>query len=189
MHFEINKVGWFPTDVFYLKIDEKFCNKIEEKVLLDKQNWSKGLENVNALTSGWDGLEKYSELQEISNFICQNILIKIGESQNWKYNNWSIREAWINFYKKEDFAEIHTHGSADFCGVLIILPGNGNLKFSRTEAVEQKTKKFMNIYDEKINEEKGTLILFPSYLYHQVENCAGDRISIAMNFINNELSI
>ncbi len=52
MHFEINKVGWFPTDVFYLKIDEKFCNKIEEKVLLDKQNWSKGLENVNALTSG-----------------------------------------------------------------------------------------------------------------------------------------
>lgn len=186
MRFEINKASWFPTDIFYTKIDESFCNKIEEKVLLDKEKWNENLENVHALTTGFNGLDQYTELHELSNFICNKVLNEIGKTQDWKFNNWSIREAWINFYRKGDFTKIHTHGSADFCGILIVCPGKGNLKFSSTEAIEQKTKKFMKIYDEKINEEKGTLILFPSHLYHGVENCEKNRITIAMNFKNNE---
>ena len=38
--------------------------------------------------------------------------------------------------------------------------------------------------DEKINERKGTLILFPAYLYHEVMDCDEERITVAFNFIN-----
>ena len=63
-------------------------------------------------------------------------------------------------------------------------PDNGNLIFSRTELIESKTKPFENIKDEQINEIKGRLILFPSYLYHKVTDCENDRISVAFNFSN-----
>ena len=79
---------------------------------------------------------------------------------------------------------MHHHGFADFCGVLIVSPGDGNLIFSKTELIESKTKPFENIKDEQINEVKGRLILFPAYLYHTVTDCKKDRITIALNFSN-----
>lgn len=184
MKFEIQTVSWFPTNVFFTKIDKSFCDALKQKVLIDKDTWKKKLNNVNALTTGWNGLEKYEELKELCNFICETILPKIGQSQEWKYNDWEAREAWINFYQKEDFAKTHCHGFSDFCGVLIVDPGEGNLFFSKTEFIQSKTRPYENIKDEKINEEKGTLILFPPYLYHTVKNCENDRITVAMNFTN-----
>lgn len=184
MDFEINKADWFPTTVFYSKIDEEFCDKLSQKVFSDKDKWKKGLKNVQALTTGWDGLSKYEELRDLSNFICKSILPKIGESQKWKYNDWETREAWINFYQKGDSANNHNHGFSDFCGVLILSPGNGNLIFSKTEFTEGKTRPFESIENQKINETKGTLILFPGYLYHSVSTCENERISVAFNFTN-----
>jgi hypothetical protein len=184
MNLEIDKVSWFPTNVFHCKLDDEICDRLSEKVFHDKDKWTKGLRNVQALTTGWDGLSKYEELKVISNFICKSILPKIGESQKWKFNQWQTREAWINFYQKGDSANIHNHGFSDFCGVLILTPGKGNLVFLKTEFIEGKTRSFENIENQKINESKGTLILFPGYLYHSVSSCENERISVAFNFEN-----
>tara|TARA_R100000426_G_scaffold86125_1_gene66974 strand:- start:88 stop:663 length:576 start_codon:yes stop_codon:yes gene_type:complete len=184
MKIEIKPESWFPSMIFHCKINTKFCDDLEEKVLVDKDNWTRQLKNVNALTTGWDGLKQYQELRDLCKFICESILPKIGESQTWKYNNWNTKEAWINFYQKGDSAKMHHHGFADFCGVLIVSPGDGNLIFSKTELIESKTKPFENIKDEQINEVKGRLILFPAYLYHTVTDCKKDRITIALNFSN-----
>ena len=184
MKIEIKPESWFPSVIFHCESDTKFCDELEKKVLIDKDKWKRELLNVHALTTGWSGLKQYPELQDLSKFICENVLPKIGETQRWKYNNWNTNEAWINFYQKGDSAKMHTHGFADFCGILIISPGNGNLIFSKTEVVENKTKPFEDIRDEKINEIKGRLILFPPYMYHTVTNCENDRISVAFNFSN-----
>ena len=184
MKLEIHPVSWFPTNVFHTKIDDSFCDNLKEKVIKDKDSWKKSLKNVYALTSGWDGLTQYQELRDLSEFICKDVLPKIGESQNWKYNNWLTKEAWINFYRKGDSARRHFHGFSSFCGILIVSPGKGNLIFSKTELVDGKTKPFETVLDEKINETKGTLILFPAYLYHEVMDCDEERITVAFNFIN-----
>lgn len=185
MKIQINP--WFATPVFNTQISDDFCNNLIQKVSKDKDTWKKGLENVNALTCGWDGLQKYEELKIISSLVTQYILPQIGKVQKWKYNNWSCIEAWINFYQKGDSAELHFHKFSDYCAVLILKPGNGNLVFVPSDSVENKYRNFYNVENQKINEKKGTLILFPDYIYHKVTDCENERISVAFNFRNNSI--
>lgn len=183
MNYHIQPVNWFPINVFHTQIDEQLCDKLIEKVMIDKDTWVKGLKNVHAKTTGWNCLGKYKEVDEINLLITQTLLPKIGESQNWKYNNWKPLEAWINFYEKGDFTKIHRH-FADYCGVLILKPGEGNLLFHDHRHLSGLSREYENVTDEKIKEKKGALILFPHDLYHSVSKCQADRISIAFNFTN-----
>ena len=184
MNYNIHPVNWFPLTVFHTQIEDHLCDKLTEKVMVDKDTWKKGLNNVHAKTTGWNCLGRYKDLDEINFLITQTLLPKIGESQNWKYNNWFTRDAWINFYEKGDFTQLHHHFFSDFCGVLIIKPGEGNLLFHDFRNIQGLCKDFEQLRDEKINEKKGTLILFPAYLYHSVTECKSDRISVAFNFEN-----
>jgi len=177
---QISEVNWFPTTVYHMNIDDAFCDKIENKVLNDK---GKHYEN-NEDFSKWLSETQYEEIKELSTHICSQILPEIGQRQNWKYNNWEVRESWLNYYEKNDWGSMHRHMDADYASVLIIKPGEGNLIFSRSELVEGKTKEYESIHDEKINDIKGTLILFPPYLYHCVTKCNKERMTWAFNFIN-----
>jgi hypothetical protein len=181
----IQKTEWFPTEVFSTKIDESVCNRILTDIDKDKDHWDKGLKFIEAKTTGWNGLKEYKVIQELSNYITDSILPKIGEACKWKYNNWTTYEAWINFYEKKDSGKIHCHGIADYSAVLIVQPGDGNLTLSRTGDMLKLRKRFELNIEQKINEEKGTLILFPSWLYHFVEKCEKERVTVAFNFINN----
>ena len=187
MNFNIAINSLFPTKVYSVKIQEDFCDSLVAKVINDKENWSKGLLNVNALTCGWDGLEKYEELRHISDFISKSILPEIGKIEKWTYNNWHTHEAWINLYQKGDSAKVHNHKYMSYCGVLILKPGNGNLIFSSQETIEHKLRPFMPEMNGQINESKGTLILFPDYMYHSVSDCENERISVAFNFMNKSI--
>jgi hypothetical protein len=184
MNYNIHPVNWFPVTVFHTQIDDDLCDRLIEKVMVDKQTWEKGLKNVQAKTTGWNCLGKYEEVDKISELISQTLLPKIGESLSWKYNNWITRQAWINFYEKGDFTRTHAHFFSDFCAVLIIKPGEGNLLFHDFRGIQSAFRDFEQIKDEKINEKKGTLIIFPAYLYHSVTKCKADRISVAFNFSN-----
>ena len=42
----------------------------------------------------------------------------------------------------------------------------------------------LDAMSQRLNEKRGTLILFPSYLYHSVTECKTERISVAFNFFN-----
>jgi len=185
MNYNIHPVDWFPVTVFHTQIDDELCDKLIEKVMVDKDTWTKGLKNVHAKTTGWNCMGKYKEIDEIISLIIQTILPTIGKSQNWKHNNWKAKDAWINFYEQEDFTRLHNHFYSDFSGVLILKPGEGNLLFHNNRYVQGMSRNFEKITDEKINEKKGTLILFPSDLYHSVTECKTNRISAAFNF-NNE---
>jgi len=92
--------------------------------------------------------------------------------------------AWINLYEKGDFTKLHNHAFVDFSAVLILKPGEDSLLFHDNRNVQRFLKGFESYADQKINEKKGTLILFPSHLYHSVSECKIERISIAFNFRN-----
>tara|TARA_R100001129_G_scaffold186486_1_gene178418 strand:- start:92 stop:679 length:588 start_codon:yes stop_codon:yes gene_type:complete len=179
----------FSTSIYTCKVDDNFCDALSQKVISDKDSWQKGLKNVDALSSGWDGLDKYEELKNISNWISQSILPQIGQAQNWKYNNWWCKSAWINFYEKGDTAKLHNHKFMDYCGILILKPGNGNLVFVSSDVVMDNVRPFQTIENQKVNEKKGTLILFPDHMFHQVIDCENQRISVAFNFVNDVHSV
>ena len=183
MNLKINKVSFFPVNVFECTIDESYCDSVIELVEKEKLSWGKDLKNVKALTTGWNGL-RYSILQDIGNFACSSILPAIGNSQQWQYNNWYTKEAWINFYQKKDYATPHCHYYADFCAVLIVREGQGNLNFCNIIDGFQIKKPFELETHEKIIEKKGSFIFFPSWLYHYVSEVEKDRITVAFNFAN-----
>jgi len=184
MNYNIHPVNLFPATVFHTQIDEQLCDKLIEKVMIDKDTWVKGLKNVHAKTTGWDCLDKYEEVYEINLLMNKTLLPKIAENQNWKYNNWKTVHAWINFYEKGDFTRLHNHTGSDFCAILILKPGEGNLAFHNHRNILGLSRSFEQLTDEKINEKKGTLIFFSPDLFHSVSDCQSDRISVAFNFSN-----
>lgn len=183
MNLSIIKEDWFPTSVFHTNLDKEITNNIKSLVEKEKQNWKSDLENVKALTSGFDGL-RYPIIQEVANFCCNKILPSISQQVNWNSNNWSCVEGWINVYKKGDYTKPHVHSLRDYCAVLIVEPGDGNLKFHDPKSVHTLFRFFENNFDRTINEEEGTLIFFPSWLYHSVSECKKERITLAFNFKN-----
>lgn len=181
---KILKTSWFPINIYHTEIELDFCNTLLQKIEEDKIKWKKGLKHVYALTSGFNGLHQYRELVDLGNVICSSILPIIAQEENFKWNNWKCEEAWVNFYQKDDHADLHDHRQVDYCAVLILEEGNGNLIFSSKDFVERNLKSFETPEDQRINEKKGTLICFPSRLYHSVSKCEKERVTVAFNFTN-----
>jgi len=183
MNLTVEKENWFPTTIFHTKIGKDIVLQIKDIVEKEKEFWKDGLKNVKAKTSGFDGL-RYPIVQEIGDFCCASILPKISKEVNWKSNNWHCEEGWINYYQKGDYTRPHVHNRRDYCAVLIVEPGEGNLKFHDPKSIHTVLKFFENNFDRTINEEEGTLIFFPSWLYHSVSECKKERITLAFNFLN-----
>lgn len=181
---KITKTSWFPTNVYHTEIEEEFCDILLQKIENDKVNWKKDLKYVHALTSGFNGLLQYQELKDFSKAICDSILPVIAQEEKFKWNNWKCIEAWVNFYQKEDHTGVHNHKEVDYCAILILKAGNGNLFFSDKDFIERNLKSFQTPEDQRINEKKGTLICFPSSVYHGVSKCENERVTVAFNFSN-----
>lgn len=186
MNLNINKESWFSNEVYTSIIDEKICDEIVQLVNKEKEKWSEGLENVKALTSGWNG-KRYERVNEIANFASNQILPTIGQSCGWKYNNWWCQEAWINAYSEGQDALPHCHSHVDYNAILIVKPVQDSLFFVNPLKMEGWTKPFMPDHEQKINEVTGLFVFFPSHLYHYVKKCPKDRISVAFNFINSAI--
>jgi len=85
--------------------------------------------------------------------------------------NFIIKEVWGNIFKKNDYAEAHTHEDSAFCGILYCTDGPG-------------PGTYFNQYDLNIKEKKGRFVLFHPKLYHEVKPYiqGEERITIAWNF-------
>jgi hypothetical protein len=176
----IQKTTWFPTEVYSCVIDKSICDEIKKIVEIEKNNWKKGLLNVKAKTSGWNGL-RYPVVKSISDLACSSILPSIFKKEKWK-----CREAWINFYQKGDSTDIHNHYNSDYCAILLVQSDSNKLIFKNIHNMLSLPKEFEAGKDERINEQDGLFIFFPSWVYHQVEECIGERITVAFNFYNED---
>ena len=71
--------------------------------------------------------------------------------------------------------------------ILITKTNEESLKFYSPNYIHNYKKPFEQINSiEKIKEKKGLFIFFPSCLFHSVDVCKDDRISVAFNFLNQE---
>ena len=111
-----------------------------------------------------------------------------------------ITQSWLNVTKLNEHHEIHNHPNSIISGVYyftdnskIIFNSPFTASGSRTISIESEINNSWNFanYNECIQTwEKGTLILFPSYLTHRVpKNTSFDvRVSISFNvFVRGEL--
>jgi hypothetical protein len=186
MNLELNKTSWFSTDIFSTVLEKAYCDEINSIVEKEQDQWKKGLANIKAKTSDWNGL-RYPIVKEVADFACNKLLPTIGETKKWKHNNWETKEAWINFYQKGDVANLHNHFFAHYCGIFITKTNASTLRFVTPLALHGYYKKFeTEKYAELITEKEGLFILFPSYLLHEVYECQSNRISVAFNFENND---
>lgn len=137
--------------------------------------------------------EEYNELSQLFDLIeveCQNIL------QN---NNIFLSNAWINVNKSFDYNRMHCHPASILSGSIYIdipkdsdggefvfhrsrdfLDYNSNIFYANLDKVYSSVNK-------KIEPKIGDMIIFPSYLMHEVlpHSSDSDRISIAFNTTSN----
>jgi len=173
-----------PSFIFTCKLDEERCDAINELVEKEHSSWAKGLNNISAKTTGWNGI-RYPILEDLAVFTQQKILPHVGQKLHWDYyNRFTCREVWINYYQAGDDGTPHNHIYTDISVVLITKPGDGNLIFNSLQDIYSLARPFEKKRDFVVNDIKGQLIIFPGWLYHSVAKCVNERITVAMNFTN-----
>jgi len=149
-------------------IPEKDCDIIEEFIHLEKDNWQKDLNNVKALTSGFN--PDYGFIHDTGRFICKDILPKITNHMKWKKSCW-----WVNFYKKGNYTDYHIHLPEEMSCIIIVKETKNDCLY-----FYQNQESFL------IKEQRGLGLLFPSSVPHSVSKVDSDRITIAIDFVKNQ---
>ena len=145
------------------KIDLKLNDQIKNFVLKEKNKWKKDLNNVKALTSGFD--PNYPFFDDLYDFSF-NYLKKHFTNKFKKYR-W-----WVNYYSESDFTNPHKHLPSAISCILIVKSSPQNpLFFLENEKI--------HFVDEK----DGMIMYFHSDLAHGVNKCTEERITCALDFV------
>lgn len=183
----------FPTPILKFKLDRNFTE--EENIYFEK------IKNItyknfgNSYSSNSFILDE-PELSSIKQF-CQNCInVYFEKIYNPQYNiSPYITQSWINWTYKNEYHHTHNHPNSFISGVFYIKADKkrDSITFSKPEY------KQIDIFPIKLNDyntyevdfvvESYELLLFPSSLYHRVNNVSeGERISLAFNsFVKGEL--
>ncbi|WGR93901.1 2OG-Fe(II) oxygenase family protein [Bradyrhizobium sp. ISRA443] len=127
-------------------------------------------------------------------------LIDFGELLFGERLAWSVKEMWTNMLETGGNQTLHSHANSFISGILYLTPSHpasntvfvrppGGFEFSFRHHTRSATIGPYNAGKYKLPEiEPGDLVLFPSYLYHEVPTNQGEqRMTIAFNAIPNQL--
>jgi uncharacterized protein (TIGR02466 family) len=114
--------------------------------------------------------------------------------------NWTVKEMWTNLLEPGGSQTMHSHANSFISGVFYLTPSHpgsrtvfvrppGGFEFSFRHHTRQAAMGPFNAGKYMLPAaEPGDLVLFPSYLYHEVPKNQGDqRITIAFNAIPDRL--
>ena len=179
----------FATPIYLSNTERDFS--IEE---LECVNYHKKQFNINIgknKTSKNNFILKQNEMK----FLHKDLMIKVNdyfksvEDSNDEVELY-ITQSWLNYNKSNTYHHEHWHTNSYISGVLYI-KANENLDFirflnPRYSFFEFSNKNNFNVFNSGICDfpvKSGSIILFPSYLRHSVENNSSDyeRISLAFN--------
>lgn len=181
---------WFANIVWQTQI-----NDIDNSILLSK---AKELElytsSVN-LTNQGGGYQSKSlgtdvlEVKEMVTVLDQIIAKCCDSVQLPKLNFYNM---WFNINKKGSFNTLHNHQGSILSGVYYVdVPdaGMGNIEFLRDDDYQYympQLKKYNQFTSQKASytPKTGMLLIFPSWLKHQVlpNNSDKERVSISFNY-------
>jgi len=186
--------GLFPTPVLSTKINRDFTKKEIDFVLKQKNN---SIKNVGNFISKDEFILKNKQLKNIRKFLenqCKFYLNNVlGISDKIELY---ITLSWLNFTDGKQFHHMHQHTNSLISGVLYLKADKEN----DTITFAKKQYREITIPTEKFNTwnsgswwlpiETGQLLMFPSFLLHEVQTKKDNnlRISLAFNtFISGTL--
>jgi uncharacterized protein (TIGR02466 family) len=179
---EINEV--FPTPIFETYIQEDFSDLADYWIRQSKLQ--KGEEKSNY--GGWQSPDVLNHPE------MKNLLEEINTSCEGLFKSFlkditlHIADLWVNINKSGDYNKRHIHSYSVLSGVLFLKTPEGcsDLLFERDDSsihyMAGRTCNFMWGH-ARVKAEKNKIVLFPSWMPHEVEASKfdGERISIAFN--------
>lgn len=187
MHIE----NYFPVAVVHHTVDDELSNKVESVMIPEIDKLSRN----DANTLHTDFFENKIPVHELLPKLIDEWIYAVNEYQS--LTSFSIDqnqplEYWTQDYKEGDVHTAHNHGINGISGIYWVRANNaaGNLRIHTPNPLSG----YVKIDDEKnpytatyvdIKPEKGKMIVFPSYLKHEVlkSNANAIRTTIAFNLL------
>ena len=187
-------INLFPSSVHLIDIENYDVVKDESLSFIykEKENNSSSIFNTNV--GGWQSDSYYHQWDNIIKKIVDKGVSKHSEFY-LDYKKLEYSALWFNINKKGNYNYSHQHPRCDLSGVLWIKtpPNCGITAFeslhsyiadNHLESLNEEYKYDTKNYSEyNFNPMEGRMIIFPSYLRHQVEPNESDdeRISVSFN--------
>ena len=172
----------FPTIIneFEFDMDKQECD-----LVIDELNDMEKFQEDNLIVQTTDDLSKH--IPKFTKSIYK-ITEKICEKYEYLYDRLEFTGMWANKLKAGDIHPPHTHSNNIFSGVYY-LEGGSQIQFfdPRPQAsVLHPNLKYTNFDNSGMigfDAEKGTGLIFPSWLQHWVTKTNKTRISISWNIL------
>lgn len=172
----------FPTIINLFEFD---MDKQEYDLVIDELNDMEKYKENSFITQTTDDLSKHipkftKEIYELTKKVC--------EQYSYQYDKLECTGMWANKLKAGDIHPPHTHSNNLLSGVYY-LQGGSQIHFfdPRPQAwvLQPNTteQNFNNTGMVGFNAEKGTGLIFPSWLQHWVTKTDKTRISISWNIL------
>ena len=179
----------FPTPIYVGKRDSNLIDKEAEEI---KEIFKEGV-HKNISNSTTDNSYIFNErLKELKQFCEQQLKIYVKEIINPKEElDLYITQSWLNITKPGEYHHEHSHSNSIISGVFYIHTEEGDcITFGDPNFKIKEVVKFnveFNTWNAaycSVPSYKNELLLFPSWLDHQVHpniNATTNRISISFN--------
>ena len=195
MSVKYSYINLFPSPIHILDVDgfDEFKDDLIDKIYELKEEDPKGMSISNR--NGWQS--KGFDVSDEGGIIHSSILQGLRSFPVVKNTTTMVASAWININSPGAYNVKHSHPESQLSGVMWIKsPKDGGvIEFENPNSHEAFTE--MNAYTEEFKEKnfvypvywftptEGRIVVFPSYLQHEVrENKSNeDRISISFNLI------
>lgn len=183
----------FPTPILFHQVDSKLSDYVENLVVSRLNN----LEKIDNLKTDFFKKNKTVKIEEISELFEEILKCKKIFEQNTNFGESSLHEFWVQDYSYNQTHNTHNHGRNQLSVVYWVRANQEAGNFVLFDPKPQQSifnnnvvnhSKYTELY-HTISPIKGGMIIFPSYINHQVKpggpNCI--RTTIAFNFYPHSL--
>jgi uncharacterized protein (TIGR02466 family) len=179
--------GIFPDPIYlssinraFYKPEINFTNKCKNNLYKNEGNYTSKVTyilNNAAYKKLKKDIEKHINIY-VEKIICPQNNIKVY-----------ITQSWLNYTKEKEYHHTHVHPNSFISGVLYFdadinldsIQFHKSQKYSMIKPVVKEFN-FFNSDSWKFNVESGDIIMFPSYMTHNVDNKKGNNIRTSLAF-------
>ena len=182
--------GVFPCPVYIVKRDSNLSSKEEIEI---GEIVKEGMYRNSGNSTSNNAYIFYGKLGKIKQFCEQQIKIYVNETINPKEElDFYITQSWLNITKPGEYHHEHSHANSIISGVFYISTeeddkitfSDPNVKVKEIIKLEPKGYNLWNSTTWFFPSNNNELLLFPSWLNHQVDankKATTDRISLSFN--------
>lgn len=183
---------WFCQPVWHEFYEFDYKRVANQCLEIEKTLPSRSLSNMGGYQSPLINLKDYPEFAEMNKVIERGIasVTKYIRTVEIPTFETTMESAWVNVSRKGNYNSVHSHPGSTLSGCIYIVADEdaGALLFRRSDASihypihSDGNHLRMFSMTAKYAPSPGLLVIFPSWLEHEVQACNSDlRISIAFN--------